>query len=114
MVALTILDSLRASEVTGLKYESLNTEGLFSGVKGKGGKERLVPFSSELRKLLFKFTHRSVNNPANYICETKNRTRVTVRNLERDSKILGQRIGITGIRFSPHTLRHNFAVSYLT
>jgi integrase/recombinase XerD len=28
-------------------------------------------------------------------------------------KDLGRRIGITGVRFSPHTLRHTFAVTFL-
>src|SRR3989442_2981894 len=34
-------------------------------------------------------------------------------NFQRDFKMMGQRLGIVGVRMSPHTLRHTFAVSYL-
>ena len=44
---------------------------------------------------------------------TRNKTQVTVRNFERELKAVGAKLGITGVRFSPHTLRHTFAVSYL-
>ena len=44
---------------------------------------------------------------------TRNGTSLTVRNFERDLKAIGRQVGITGVRFSPHTLRHSFAVSYL-
>jgi integrase/recombinase XerD len=40
-------------------------------------------------------------------------TPVTVRNFERDLKVLGAKLGISGVRFSPHTLRHTFACEYL-
>jgi integrase/recombinase XerD len=43
----------------------------------------------------------------------RNNTLVTVGNFERDFKLIGEKTGIRGIRFSPHTLRHTFAVSYL-
>ena len=38
---------------------------------------------------------------------------MTVRNAQRDLKALCERAGITGVRCSPHTLRHTLAVTYL-
>jgi site-specific recombinase XerD len=38
---------------------------------------------------------------------------VSVRNFERDLKKIGKRLSIVGVRFSPHTFRHTFAISYL-
>jgi integrase/recombinase XerD len=38
---------------------------------------------------------------------------LTVRNFQRDLSAFGQRLAISGVRLSPHTLRHTFAVSYL-
>jgi integrase/recombinase XerD len=111
MVALTILDTgLRASEVLGLTKEAIDYDNLIIRVIGKGNKHRLIPFSSELRKSLWRYQGRT---PAKYIFGTKNNTKVTVRNLERDFHVLGEKLGITGVRFSPHTLRHTLAVSYL-
>ena len=39
--------------------------------------------------------------------------RLTRRNLLRDLKHLGRDLGIAGVRFSFHTLRHTFAVNYI-
>jgi site-specific recombinase XerD len=112
LVALTILDTgLRASEVLGLTTEQINLDALTIKVLGKGGKERIVPFSLELRKALWRY--KAGDGKRNILFGTKNETSVTLRNLERDFKELGQKCGITGVRFSPHTLRHTFAVSYL-
>jgi site-specific recombinase XerD len=110
--ALTILDTgLRASELLGLLKEDCNLDNLILKVIGKGNKHRLVPFSAELRKLLFRYIASKSNE--RYIFGTKANTKVSVRNLERDFAQLGKKIGISGIRFSPHTIRHSFAVSYL-
>lgn len=114
MFAICVLDTgIRASEAISLKRETVDFENLILRIKGKGGKERLVPFSLELRKLLFKFLHSSVNKTADYVFSTKSGSAISIRNIERDLKILGKRIGISGVRFSPHTLRHSFATSYL-
>jgi len=112
LVALTILDTgLRISEALGLSKEDMDFDNLVIKVIGKGGKHRLVPFSMELRKSVFRYA--SGKQAGDFIFGTKNQTEVSVRNFERDFKVLGQKCGITGIRFSPHTLRHTFAVSYL-
>ena len=44
---------------------------------------------------------------------TRNGTLVTPRNFLRDFKILGRKLAIRGVRLSPHTLRHTFAVNFL-
>jgi integrase/recombinase XerD len=43
----------------------------------------------------------------------KRGTNMAVSNFERDLKLIGKKLQITGVRFSPHTLRHSFAVKYL-
>jgi integrase/recombinase XerD len=119
-VALTILDTgLRASEALGLSKEDVNWDSLVLRVKGKGNKHRQVPFSFELRKFLIRYVsvassrvRQGYPSPA-LLFGTKNHTQLSVRNLERDFAVLGQKLGITGVRFSPHTLRHSFAVGYL-
>jgi integrase/recombinase XerD len=111
LVALTILDcGLRASEVLGLSKEDCDFDNLIFKVLGKGSKHRLVPFSFELRKTLWRYAQ---NSAGRVLFGTNNNTKVSVRNLERDFHQLGKKLGITGIRFSPHTLRHSFAVGYL-
>ncbi len=112
MIALTILDTgLRASEVLGLTVENCDMENLVLKILGKGGKQRLVPFSSELRKSVYRFVTKL--KPGRFVFGTKNDTQVSVHNLDRDFRILGKKLNITGVRFSPHTCRHSFAVGYL-
>lgn len=111
MVALAILDSgLRINEALSLRITDLDFENLLVRVKGKGGKERLVPMSVELRKRLFGYVRKRRDGP---VFGTRCGTAVTSRNLQRDLKELCKQLGITGVRTSPHTLRHTFAVGYL-
>jgi integrase/recombinase XerD len=111
LMALTILDTgLRASEVLGLTKENVDFEVLTLKVLGKGGKHRLVPFSPELRKALWRYSQWV---DGRILFGTRNNRKVSVRNFERDLDRLGKKVGITGVRFSPHTLRHSFACEYL-
>lgn len=112
LIALTILDcGLRATEVLGMTIEELDVENLTIKVKGKGGKHRLIPFSVELRKAVWR--HVQTKSGKRFVFGTKHDTQVSVRNFERDLKLLGKQLSITGVRFSPHTLRHSFAIGWL-
>ncbi|HYL38114.1 MAG TPA: tyrosine-type recombinase/integrase, partial [Bryobacteraceae bacterium] len=111
MATLVMLDcGLRASECLGLTSPDLDFDSLVIRVKGKGNKYRLVPMSIELRNALFRYC---AKHPAQFIFATERGTRVTNRNFQRDLKGMCERLGMTGVRCSPHTLRHTFAVSYL-
>ncbi len=110
-IALIALDTgLRISELLGLTREQVNLDNLILRVNGKGNKQRLVPMSIELRKVLHR--HLAKHNHARIFC-TRTGTSLTVRNSERDFKVMCGKAGITGVRASWHTLRHSFAVNYL-
>jgi site-specific recombinase XerD len=110
-VCLTILDTgVRISECLNLSRPDLDFENMILRVLGKGNKHRLVPMSIELRKVLFRYCGKHEHQLA---FSTRNGTRITTRNFQRDMKLMGKRLGLTGVRFSPHTLRHTFAVGYL-
>jgi site-specific recombinase XerD len=79
-------------------------------VKGKDNKLRLVPNSPECRKVLFRAANR---HEFDLIFATRNGTLVTPRNFLRDFKLLGGKRAILGVRLSPHTLRHTFAINFL-
>jgi integrase/recombinase XerD len=111
LICLLILDcGLRISEVLSLRKKDVNLEELSLLVFGKGRKERLVPISKELRARLYRYM---AHHEEDYLFPTRSGGKVTVRNIERDLKALFKRIGIEGIRASPHTVRHSFAVCYL-
>jgi integrase len=56
LAALLILDTgLRISEVLNLRDENIDCDNLVLKVFGKGQKERLVPFSPELRRRIYRY-----------------------------------------------------------
>src|SRR6516162_3323952 len=65
-----------------------------------------------MRKTLYRYAAKH-SGPGRLLFGTRKNTFVTVRNFERDLKVIGRKLGMTGVRFSPHTLRHTFAVAYL-
>src|SRR5262249_46814964 len=79
-------------------------------VKGKGEKHRFVPMSFELRKVLYRWLSR---HEYALVFPTLQGRRLNQRNLLRDLKVLGNKLGVTGVRVSFHTFRHTFAVNYL-
>jgi integrase/recombinase XerD len=109
---LLVLDTgMRLSEALNLTKDSLDFDNLVIKIRGKGGKHRLVPFSTDCRKLVFRYLSR--NDEADFVFSTRTGTGLTERNTGRDMKELGRKLRITGVRFSPHTLRHTFAVTFL-
>jgi integrase/recombinase XerD len=111
--AMLMLDcGLRISEALGLQFEHCDFDNLVVKVRGKGGKHRLVPVSADMRKVLYRYAAK-YSGVGKLLFGTRNNTSVTVRNFGRDFKRVGAALGITGVRLSPHTLRHSFACEYL-
>src|SRR5579863_5139653 len=56
VLTLLLLDTgIRISEALGIRKEDIDWDNLLLTIRGKGGKCRIIPFSHELRKRLFKF-----------------------------------------------------------
>lgn len=109
--ALTALDTgMRIQELLNLRRSDVDLDNLVLRVHGKGNKQRLVPMSIELRKLLFRYLSK---HQFDRLFATRGGTQPTQSNLSRDFKVLCSRLKITGVRVSFHTLRHSFAIEYL-
>lgn len=107
----TLLDTgIRIAEAITLGWDDVDLDNMLLKVKGKGSKERLVPFSFELRKALFRW-HQINRHPLVFASTTG--TRANQRNVLRDMKWLAKELKIAGVRVSPHTFRHTFATEYL-
>jgi integrase len=110
-LTLLLLDTgLRFAEALNLSWEKIDMDNMVLTVHGKGGKHRIVPFSFECRKVLYRWKQQSKSD---LVFPTRSGVVSSQRNVGRDVKLLGERAGIAGVRFSPHTFRHTFAVSYL-
>ena len=113
-VILILLDcGLRASEACDLMLKNVSWDGQTMLVHGKGDKERIVPFGQTTRSALTQYCVRRGDLEAEQLF-------VSCYGEPIDRRFLGEMIkerckeaGIDGIRCSPHTLRHTFAVQYL-
>jgi site-specific recombinase XerC len=109
LVCLLLDTGLRISEALGLSKTDVDLDNAYLKVVGKGRKERLVPISVEMRRVLFRWMQ---HQRFEVIFSTRNGARMTPRNVEREFKRLCRKLGITGVRCSPHTLRHTFENSH--
>lgn len=106
-----LLDTgLRIAEALALRRSDVDLDNLLVTTMGKGRKERKVPISLEGRRRLYLWL-RNENGP--HVFGTRLGSPLTPRNAQRDLANLCRRTGISGVRTSPHTLRHSFAVNYL-
>jgi len=114
-IILALLDcGLRVSELCGLAMDDVSWDEGTLRVMGKGAKERIVPFGEATRQALLSYVARRgtiPGQPALFVTcygDAMNR-----HEAYRTLSECGKRAGVTGVRCSPHTLRHTFAVMYL-
>lgn len=120
LLELIYASGLRVSEAIGLNVEDVDLDGELARIRGKGKKERIVPFGSVAQRAL-----RSYLNDRARLLATKNGRvdsaalflnlqgrRLTSRSVER---IVQRVVRLAAIeqRVSPHTLRHCFATHLL-
>jgi integrase/recombinase XerD len=101
LVILTLLDTgLRVSELIKLQPTDIFWQRGYLAIKGKGGKERIVPMTERVRALLEH--HFALFNEVGFTSET---ARNIVRRIAERAKIAAH--------VTPHILRHTFAVDAL-
>ncbi len=104
---------LRASEACGLKFESMNAGSRIARIRGKGSKERIVPYGKKASRALDMYIKESrpfllKNGTSEYLFlnyRGKPISRVSFwKMIKKYAQISGLPSTIT-----PHTLRHSFA-----
>ena len=106
---------IRLSELTGLDNASVDLEAQQLKVRGKGNKERLIPFGSELQKALRLYTERrDVETPGNSqaFFVGDDGQRMTSQQVRQVVQHHLSRV-TTMKKRSPHVLRHTFATAML-
>jgi integrase/recombinase XerD len=106
---------LRVSELAGLPLSALGRDGRFLTVRGKGGKERLVPLSAPAHEALViwlrvRETLLPERGTSSFLFPSHGRSgHVTPARIAQLLKALAPAAGIDPRRLSPHVLRHAFA-----
>jgi integrase/recombinase XerD len=114
LLTLILLDTgCRISEALSFHVGDIDLENLLVTLDGKGRKQRIVPFSFELRRILFRFISDFSRKPESLLLASRNETRLGRRVMLRDVKMLCKRLGFAPPARTLHAFRHTFAVNYL-
>ena len=105
---------LRVSELVALPASAARHDQRMLVVRGKGGKERLVPLNSQAKRAMAEYL--ALRGGAGRAAQSKwlfpsfgEQGHLTRQHFARELKLLGQACGIQPARLSPHVLRHAFA-----
>jgi integrase/recombinase XerD len=113
LVCLLIDTGARIDEVLTALVSNTDLDNLVVKVRGKGDKERLLPISVEMRKILWLYLSRHRFKVGDYLFPTRDGNRLEYHNTLRDIKDLCNRLGIDGVRLSPHGFRHFYSITYM-
>jgi integrase/recombinase XerD len=117
LLELMYASGLRVSEVSNLKVQNLYLEDNFLRVKGKGGKERVIPFGEAARKYIDLYMNdgRRVflkGGTTNIVFLNHLGKQLTRMGLWKIIKGYGKKVGVGHI-LTPHVMRHSFATHLL-
>jgi integrase/recombinase XerD len=106
---------LRVSELIGLPRKVLSADDRVLTVKGKGGRERLVPLNEAARGALaghlnaVRADEEERGAPSPWLFPSAGGGHLTRQRFGQELKALARAAGIDPARVSPHVLRHAFA-----
>jgi integrase/recombinase XerD len=109
-ILLVMIDTgIRINEAINIERSKIDFENLLLSVIGKRNKERIIPFSYELRKVIFKY---SATHSFELLFCTKNGCKVSYNNILRDFYILVKKLGIQPDG-AFHAFRRTFVTNYV-
>ncbi len=114
LLVLILLDTgCRITEALTLHVSEIDFPNMLVTLDGKGRKQRVVPFSFELRKSLFRFITEYGRKPDALLLASRTETRLGRRVMLRDVKLLCKRLGFDPPARTLHSFRHTFGANYI-
>jgi len=107
---------LRVSELTHLKFNSIDFERRLIRVFGKGKKERIVPFNNTSRDILVIYRQESINKfktESEFVFLNFRGDKITERSVERILQTLYKEVMNVDKKIYPHLFRHSCATHLL-
>jgi len=115
LIELLYATGLRVTELVSLPLRAAHTKERFIHIRGKGGRERIVPLTLESRRAIADFrAHLENTHPGQsagpWLFPAGSASgHITRQAFARDLKACAAAAGIASARISPHVLRHAFA-----
>lgn len=114
LLILFLLDTgCRISEALTLRVSSVDMDNMLCTLDGKGRRQRIVPFSPELRRAMFRHMTTLKLLPHDRLLGSRCGTEWARRNITRDVKKVCRSLGFEPPPRTLHSFRHSFAVCYL-
>jgi integrase/recombinase XerD len=108
---------LRVSELVALPFRAATSGEEFLLIKGKGGRERLVPLSDSARHVMVQYVKvlraQSEDEPKQLFPSYGAKGVLTRQHFALELKALAREAGLDAEKVSPHVLRHVFASGLL-
>jgi integrase/recombinase XerD len=108
---------LRVSELVKLPFSAARTKDQFLSIRGKGGRDRLVPLSDRARAVMMEYVaaRAELDGPQpKWLFASHGKTgALTRQHFALELKALARRAGLDASKISPHVLRHVFASDLL-
>jgi integrase/recombinase XerD len=114
LLELLYATGLRVSELVGLTVQAVAADPQFIAVKGKGGRERLVPVSSAAQRALQAYLKESLaaqdGDASKCLFPSHGAAgHLTRQHFALELKAMARGAGLDAAAISPHVLRHGFA-----
>jgi integrase/recombinase XerD len=113
LLELLYATGLRVSELVSLKARAVASSGQFLTIKGKGGRERMVPVSGRARLVVesyLKSLGKAEAKASLWLFPSHGESaHLTRQHFALELKALAREAGLDETRISPHVLRHAFA-----
>jgi integrase/recombinase XerD len=118
LLELLAATGLRVSELMGLKLRAVLVDDGFLTIKGKGGRERMVPVSARARAIVLDYVkalRRQGGEETDWLFPSRGaQGQLTRQHFALELKALAREAGLDANKISPHVLRHVFASELLT
>jgi len=114
LLIMFLLDTgCRITEALSVRVRDIDLDNLLVTLDGKGRKQRVVPFSFELRRAMFRYCKEFERKPDSLLFASSDGTALGRRNILRDVKLACKKLGFAPPARTLHATRHTFAVNYL-
>ena len=106
--------AMRIGELTGLRLNDVHFDSGQLRVMGKGARERAISMTPTVYKALFKYAnHWRPKVASDFFFVHENGRPLTRFYVDHKFEAWGRKAKISGVRCSPHTLRHTFSINLL-